>query len=396
MALKTQYPGIFAWDVHAHMARQVPKPGPSNVFTQWIDLLRPAILAECGVDVAGYTDLDGGWLDPGWHANAQKGIPFVAQHGRGRILATLGDYRPGGVGLVAVRPDQIEAMKEGGACGYKLHWNSKFNGGTRAKHCLINNPHFAPFFKEMERVGLPLWALHLEAPCGNYWAQHDALCEVLETYPKLIVMRAHLGHNRQLTIAQLSEMFKKYPNYYYDTSASLSHYTVWKDYTYDGFREFVLAHSDRLLFGTDSMGDRRSGKIAVARLALKYARQLEWWETDNVLEMPPPKFGAPKGATSIKTKGMALPREALENIYWRNAVRLFPEVRAALVKLGYDVGTVKPEPGDRKTPRAERVLRLTRPGVLTAEDLGSYSAAEAKTLRTQLEALAAAVTARHP
>jgi hypothetical protein len=47
----------------------------------------------------------------------------------------------------------------------------------------------------------------------------------------------------------------------------------------------------------------------------------------------------------------------------------------------------KPEPGDRKTPRAERVLRLTRPGVLTAEDLASYSAAERKQLITQLSAL---------
>ena len=40
---------------------------------------------------------------------------------------------------------------------------------------------------------------------------------------------------------------------------------------------------------------------------------------------------------STKTKGLALPLDVLEKIYFRNAVRLYPGVKETLIKLGYKI-----------------------------------------------------------
>jgi predicted TIM-barrel fold metal-dependent hydrolase len=37
------------------------------------------------------------------------------------------------------------------------------------------------------------------------------------------------------------------------------------------------------------------------------------------------------------TRGLALPREVLEKIYYRNALRVYPRLREAFLKLGYTV-----------------------------------------------------------
>jgi hypothetical protein len=381
---KTQHAGLFCWDVHTHMARQNRKAGGKNVFTQWVDELRPAIMKDCGIDAAGFTDLDAGWLDAGWRANAEKGAAEVAKYGAGRILAVLGDYRPG-KGLETVQPGQIAGMKKEGYCGYKWHWNAKFN--SPAKYCLLSDPHFRPYYEAMQAAGMPLWSLHLEAPCKDRDAQDAALEWLLGTYPRLTVMRAHLGHNRRLTLAQLASMFDRFPNYNYDTSASWQHFACWTDR--DEFRAFVIKYSDRLVFGTDAMGDHKTGVLPVKRLVKKYAGQFEYLETENTIEVARADFGCTNRPERYTIKGLGLPRPVLEKIYWRNAVRLFPEVRAALTKLGYDIGVVKPEPGDRKTPRAARLLRLTKPGVVTPEDLASYTSGEAASVKANIEALVA-------
>jgi hypothetical protein len=40
---------------------------------------------------------------------------------------------------------------------------------------------------------------------------------------------------------------------------------------------------------------------------------------------------------AIETKGLALPQDVLEKIYFRNAMRIYPRVGEVLVKLGYEV-----------------------------------------------------------
>ena len=345
MAFQTQYSGMWCVDVHTHMARQhMPNqdgvlPNSPDVFGEWINLLRPAIMNECGIDAAFFVDLDGGKLDARWYHNAAEGAATVAALGQGRILATLGDYRPA-KGLYSVTPDQIAATKANGYVGYKWHWNSDFN--SPAKYCLIDNPYFRPWLEAMEDARLPLFALHMEAPCGDPQAQDLALANILALYPQMTVMRAHFGHNRRLTLKQIAGMLDAHPNYYYDTSASTQHYTCWSDWNYTAFRDFCIKYSDRILFGTDAMGD--VGGIAVNRLAGKYVKQLEFWETDNLISVTRPSFGCTSLPDTFDIKGMKLPRAALENIYYKNACRLFPEIRALALAKGYACEGVAPPP----------------------------------------------------
>jgi predicted TIM-barrel fold metal-dependent hydrolase len=82
----------------------------------------------------------------------------------------------------------------------------------------------------------------------------------------------------------------------------------------ENLRDFMVEYADRILFGTDAPGGR-------------YKRYFDFLETDKVL---------PSGVKGEhKVRGLALPVEVLEKIYFRNAMRIYPRVKDVLKKLGY-------------------------------------------------------------
>ena len=66
---------------------------------------------------------------------------------------------------------------------------------------------------------------------------------------------------------------------------------------------------------------------SVPDIVERYHRCFQLSETENTVA------GGFFGRT--ETKGLALPREVLEKIYWRNAARMYPRVRDTMKKLGY-------------------------------------------------------------
>jgi predicted TIM-barrel fold metal-dependent hydrolase len=83
--------------------------------------------------------------------------------------------------------------------------------------------------------------------------------------------------------------------------------------------------SDRILFGTD-IGRLESPHAILNRVAA-YVRCFRILETDQQVE------GGFFGTDAIQ--GLALPREVLEKIYYRNALRVYPRLQQQFVKLGY-------------------------------------------------------------
>ena len=82
----------------------------------------------------------------------------------------------------------------------------------------------------------------------------------------------------------------------------------------------MIEHSDRILFGTDIGGQPREGRYE--EVAESYRRTFQLLETDNIV-----KGGFFNGT---ETKGLALPVDVLEKIYYRNAARLYPRVKDVL------------------------------------------------------------------
>jgi hypothetical protein len=116
----------------------------------------------------------------------------------------------------------------------------------------------------------------------------------------------------------------------------------------------------------------------------KYRVHFAWLENDGQIEMEGVGSFNPHAPES--TPGLNLPRAALENIYYRNAVRLIPHVREAMQALGYSVASDPEKPAAEATPRAQR-LGVLLPRV-TERDILSLSAADRAAVRTEVQRIA--------
>jgi predicted TIM-barrel fold metal-dependent hydrolase len=154
-----------------------------------------------------------------------------------------------------------------------------------------------------------------------YWGQIRAFENILAKYPKLTVVAAHcawlVGQDAQLDY--LRYMFSTYPNLYGDLAATFQYMSLLNS---ENLRDFIIEYQDRLLYGTDS------GVIAdnaIDNIAKRYANTFTILETD--LEVAEGFFG---NAGNKPIKGLHLPREVLEKIYYKNALKLYPGLKEAM------------------------------------------------------------------
>ena len=148
---------------------------------------------------------------------------------------------------------------------------------------------------------------------------------------------------------------------------------------------FFIKYADRLLWGTDNINSHRlAEKINIDRRTTKYMLQFQWLETAG--PVPSKGIGKSQPRTPDMLPGLNLPRDALEKIYWLNAVRLVPHVREAMAALGHREPVGKPEkPEPEATPRAQR-LGVLLPRV-TERDILSLSAADRAVVERELTRL---------
>ena len=349
---RTRYPDQPRIDAHVHVGRFTHE----SVWPAWLDL-RARVLREVGADVAAFVELDGGACMPQWTHQPEAGLRRVRQQGQGRFYPTLTDYRPA-QGLNAARPNEVASRLEQGFVGWKWHWGASFNGGPRARYGLLSDSYYAPFLAAMERAGMPLLCLHVEAPHGDSRAQAQALYTILERYPKLAVVQAHFGRQRHGTLEQHARLFDLYPNFYRELSTTAQWLTTWTSHT--EARDFLIRYSDRILYGTDNMS-RHSGSdpLGIAWYVRKYHLQFQWLETFDQVETR--GIGAAHARMPERVRGLELPLPVLRQIYWENALRVIPHLRAGLGALGYAVGEApQPAPAPPASAPIEPTHRATR------------------------------------
>jgi predicted TIM-barrel fold metal-dependent hydrolase len=143
----------------------------------------------------------------------------------------------------------------------------------------------------------------------------------LANYPKLTIVAAHgawlVCQDAQLDY--LRYLLLNYPNLYLDIAATFQYMSLLNP---ENIRDFYIEYQDRLLYGTDA------GRITdnlISRTADRYANTFTILETDQ--EVSDGFFG---NAGNQPIKGLNLPREVLEKIYYRNAVRLYPGLKEAM------------------------------------------------------------------
>ena len=321
-------------DVHAHI-RPV-----WEVIDEYMEL-RDAIKKQFDVEMAIWISVNG---------PQPPDLEELKNRYNGRILWTISDYKISD-GLKFSAQERVD-WQERGAVGFKFY--PGWQPGVRVDH-----PDNDPTFSKMEEIGMIAASVHVANPCGIYgrrttgWIpdpvvfwQHQRRWEnVLVKHPKLVVVNAHMlwlcYSDEQLDY--LRYMLTTYPNLNVDlaTTPEMLYFV-----NRENLREFMIEYADRVLFGTD-MGTKwfapdlgGAGDNFKTRAA-NYKRYFDYLETDKLLpsdfvDVTKGQGGVRLGEEGKRTiQGLALPLDVLEKIYFRNAMRIYPHVKANLKALGY-------------------------------------------------------------
>jgi len=267
------------------------------------------------------------WIDLNFQRGANEKsseyLKVVRERYRCRFLPCINDFKVKD-GL-RYSPDELYEWMKKGVVGYKIWF-----GVTD----LIDDPMFEPTFAKMEEIGMLGTSIHVSQPyptkwCDDpirFWQAHNAWERVLDRHPKLKVVNAHmLDHfysDEQLDY--LMYVLETYPNVHVDLAARFQQFHRMDR---EKLRDFMIRYADRILYGTDIAGQPKAGRYE--QVAEMYFRSFQLLETDKTIR------GGFFGET--KTRGLALPADVLEKIYYLNAVRLYPRLKNVLTNLGYEM-----------------------------------------------------------
>ena len=325
-------------DAHAHIR-------PDWVVIDEYMELRQAMRKELDVEMAMWIGLDGS-------KDTVPDLDELKTRYQGRVLWMLRD-RNIRDGLDFSGLELLEWQKRGVA-GFKFY--PGWEPGVR-----IDHPANDPVFSRMEQIGMVAGAIHTANPCGIFgrrtsgwipdpkvfWQHQRAWENVLIKHPDLVAVNAHMlwlcFSDEQLDV--LRYMLTTYPNLNVDM-ATVPEFIY--NVNRENFRDFMIEYADRVLFGTD-MGtkwfapDLGGGADKFKTRAANYKRYFDYLETDKTLpsefvDVTKGQGGVRLGAQGMsKIRGLALPMDVLEKIYFRNAMRVYPHVKDNLKSLGYPI-----------------------------------------------------------
>ncbi len=321
---QTHYPEIPRIDSHAHV-------GSEPEMIRRYHRLRAIMLDRHGADLAI-------WINLGNRGEVIDDLDSVEEAGRARLLSCISDFKPHD-GL-DIPPDSLKGFLDQGFVGYKI-WAGpparRLKEGEQGYPYIDHAVHI-PTFNKMEEIGMVAASIHIADPNGpfqhrtkwlpdpvEFWKQMMAFRNVVERHPKLVIVAAHAMWSicQDAQIDYLRYMLSTHANLHIDLAATFQYFHLVRR---DNLRDFMIEYSDRILFGTDIS---RWAEADTGAHVPRYLNCFRILETDEPVERG--FFGGER------TQGLKLPPKALENIYFRNAARIYPRVRAQLQTLGYSV-----------------------------------------------------------
>lgn len=335
---KTLYPDIPRIDVHVH-AHDIIYPKDSegsrgnphfalspnySTITNYLTI-RKRIIKNSGADLALWINLGG-----------DRGIDTTNEVSKGRMMTCLSDYVLNK--KMYYNPEDLSVWLKKGYVGYKL-WFAPFqrrsvDGKDIIKY--VDDKEADATFSAMGKAGLPAASLHIADPNGPYgnrgewcsdpvefWRMIIGLERVLQRHQDLVMVVAHCAWLicQDAQIDFLRYLLSTYPNMYVDLSATDQYYHLVDQ---KNLRDFFINYSDRIIFGTDLTGVKES---EIDTIAARYVYSFKILETNDLVERS--FFG------DTPVNGLGLPRDVLEKIYYKNALKVYPGLSERMQSLGY-------------------------------------------------------------
>jgi predicted TIM-barrel fold metal-dependent hydrolase len=163
----------------------------------------------------------------------------------------------------------------------------------------------------------PQYHMYLHPDFPSYDDQIRARDHMLEKHPDLHFMGAHLG-SLEWSVDELAKRLDQFPNMTVDMAARICHLQKQAQTDWKRVRDFLIKYQDRILYGTDQ-GDEGRGNAEDLKENLHRVWVHDWkfFTTDEV--MTSQEVDGP-------FRGLKLPKEVIEKIYYKNAVKWFPGI----------------------------------------------------------------------
>jgi len=155
---------------------------------------------------------------------------------------------------------------------------------------------------------------------GTKADQYVPLCRMLEMFPDLTWIAAHMGGDPEHP-DHLEALLERYPNLYLDTSAAKWQIREASAHR-DGLRALICRYPTRFLYGSDLV--TRPG-LDREHYVSRYWCERTLWESDWQGPSPiqdPDFTPSEEGPSTPTLRGLALPPEVLAQVYRSNALRL--------------------------------------------------------------------------
>ena len=260
-------------------------------------------------------------------------------------IAFLGTFSVDGFAGPGFEPATIckinNYLKEG-ASGIKIWKNIGMElRDSSGRYVMADNPAFEPIYLYLEKNKIPLLA-HLGEPRNcwlpveemtdngdrNYYKEHpqyhmylhpempsyedqiSARDRLLEKYPGIVFVGAHLG-SLEWNVDELAKRLDHYPNFSVDMAARIGHFKNQSKVDRERVRQFMINYQDRILYATDmSVHDGMVENFENSTRNIRKTWLSDWMylATDSI---------------SGEIRGLKLPSDVIDKIYFRNAMRIF-------------------------------------------------------------------------
>ncbi len=156
---------------------------------------------------------------------------------------------------------------------------------------------------------------HPEYP--SYEDQIRARDNMLAKHPDMKVVCVHLA-SLEWSIEELAKRFDKYPNMAVDMAARIEHLQLQAKDKWQEVHDFFLKYQDRIIYGTDIIITVETRNSPEKRKSVDERWRSDWifLTTDEVMNTP--EFEG-------DFRGLKLPREVVDKIYYGNAQEWFAE-----------------------------------------------------------------------
>jgi len=287
-------------------------------------------------------------LNPNWDGeysiDEQLKISMAIQRSFPHDFSFFGTFSVDSFGTSGFASETTERIKyclKEGASGIKIWKNIGMVLKDRDdRFVMIDDPAFSPVFGYLEKNRIPVmghlgepkdcWLpedkmidpgavvyfkahpqyymfLHPEAP--SYMAQINARDSILGRFPALDFIGAHLA-SLEWSFDELAKRLDEYPNLKVDMAARMGPILHHARVDRKKVRDFMIKYQDRILYGTDFEVHDDPG---LDREKIKADLRKGWLDHWIFLATD----------STIDVKGLKLPREVIDKIYFKNAEKYF-------------------------------------------------------------------------